>query len=114
MFYLFNDTKFYFNWRCFFFFISVAASEMFPVNITDSDLQKNPEFAKLLNLLSQHLTSDGTSFQIQKDLEQVLSFTDKLLYNLSKCLSFKNNIFMTIGRLKDCKGILTLRIHIRA
>lgn len=44
---------------------------MLPVEVTDEDLQQNPEFSQLLSLLSQHISSDGTSFQLEKDLQQV-------------------------------------------
>lgn len=44
---------------------------MLPVEVTDEDLQQNPEFSKLLSLLSQHISSDGTSSQLEKDLQQV-------------------------------------------
>ena len=44
---------------------------MLPVEVTDEDLQQNPEFSQLLSLLSQHISSDGTSSQLEKDLQQV-------------------------------------------
>ena len=44
---------------------------MLPVEVTDEDLQQNPEFSQLLSLLSQHINSDGTSSQLEKDLQQV-------------------------------------------
>lgn len=44
---------------------------MLPVEVRDEDLQQNPEFSKLLSLLSQHISSDGTSSQLEKDLQQV-------------------------------------------
>ncbi|XP_076111308.1 HAUS augmin-like complex subunit 4 [Mytilus galloprovincialis] len=45
-------------------------NESLPVNVTDEVIQQNPEFSRLLNLLSQHINSDGTSVQAQKDLQQ--------------------------------------------
>lgn len=45
-------------------------NEMLPLELTDEDLQQNPEFSKLLSLLAQNISSDGTSNQLEKDLQQ--------------------------------------------
>ncbi|XP_038070091.1 HAUS augmin-like complex subunit 4 isoform X2 [Patiria miniata] len=41
-----------------------------PVHLTSRDSEQYPELVKLLNALSQHITENGTSCSVQKDLSQ--------------------------------------------
>jgi len=47
-----------------------------PVHLTSSNVQQNPEFAKLLTSLTRHLTDSGMSLAVHKDMTQVC-VTDK-------------------------------------
>jgi len=41
-----------------------------PVHLTSSNVQQNPEFAKLLTSLTKHLTDSGMSLAVHKDMTQ--------------------------------------------
>jgi len=41
-----------------------------PVHLTSSNVQQNPEFAKLLTSLTRHLTDSGMSLAVHKDMTQ--------------------------------------------
>ena len=49
----------------------LTARESLPVDITEESLQENPECAKLLVDLTQHIASSGVSKQLDLDLIQV-------------------------------------------
>lgn len=66
------------------------------MNVTDEVVQQNPEFSRLLNLLSQHINSDGTSVQAQKDLQQV-SVPNLILEYSELELEFRINLSVYIN-----------------
>lgn len=52
-----------------------AVNNSLPVHLTASNVQQNPEFAKLLTSLTRHMTESGISVTVHKDMTQV-SVTD--------------------------------------
>lgn len=66
------------------------------MNVTDEVIQQNPEFSRLLNSLSQHINSDGTSVQAQKDLQQV-SVPNLILEYPELELEFRINLSVYIN-----------------
>lgn len=48
-----------------------AVNNSLPVHLTASNMQQNPEFAKLLTSLTRHLTESGISVTVHKDMVQV-------------------------------------------
>ena len=49
----------------------VSVNSSLPVHLTPSNVQENPEFAKLLTSLTRHLTDGGMSLAVHKDMTQV-------------------------------------------
>lgn len=48
-----------------------SVNNSLPVHLTASNVQQNPEFAKLLTSLTRHLTENGMSAVVHKDMVQV-------------------------------------------
>ena len=50
----------------------IAVMELLPVNISSADVEKYPEFMKLLKALSRHMTDKGLSVSAQQDISEVM------------------------------------------
>ncbi len=53
------------------FYVFINLGIELPVLVNDSDLEKYPEFKKLLKTLTKYVAEDGTTKDIQKDYNEV-------------------------------------------
>ena len=61
-----------------------------PINVTVDDIKNNPQFAKLLESLTQHLTVDGGCTVSQRYVDKVqvghFAFSVLLLVEVTACI----------------------------
>jgi hypothetical protein len=50
-----------------------------PVLVSDQDLEKYPEFKKLLKTLTRYVADDGTTKEIQKDYTEVCVCNEEII-----------------------------------
>ena len=52
-------------------FLLCLVSERLPIALTPDDVERNPEFGKLLRALTQHILPSGASVASEEDVREV-------------------------------------------
>lgn len=55
-------------------FLLCLVSELLPVAVTPDDIERNPEFSKLLKALTQHILPNGAFASSEEDVREVSVF----------------------------------------